>query len=58
MDGGAWLATVHGVEKSWTRLSNFTIYLLPPVTSGAVPFIDIAGILFCIRFVENNGELR
>ena len=24
MDGGAWQATVHGVAKSWTRLSNFT----------------------------------
>ena len=24
MDGGAWWATVHGVEKSWTRLSDFT----------------------------------
>ena len=24
MDGGAWRAAVHGVEKSWTRLSNFT----------------------------------
>ena len=23
MDGGAWWAGVHGVEKSWTRLSNF-----------------------------------
>ena len=22
MDGGAWQATVHGVTKSWTRLSN------------------------------------
>ena len=22
--GGAWWATVHGVAKSWTRLSNFT----------------------------------
>ena len=22
MDGGAWRATVHGVTKSWTRLSN------------------------------------
>ena len=30
MDGGAWWATVHGVTKSWTRLSNFTYvtYLL------------------------------
>ena len=24
MDGGAWQASVHGVTKSWTRLSNFT----------------------------------
>jgi len=25
MDGGAWWAAVHGVEKSRTRLSNFTL---------------------------------
>ena len=25
MDRGAWLATVHGVAKSWTRLSEFII---------------------------------
>ena len=24
MDGGAWKAVVHGVARSWTRLSNFT----------------------------------
>ena len=24
MDGGAWWAAVHGVEKSWTGLSDFT----------------------------------
>ena len=24
MDGGAWWAAVHGVAKSWTRLSDFT----------------------------------
>ena len=24
MDGGPWWATVHGVVKSWTRLSDFT----------------------------------
>ena len=23
-DGGAWLATVHGVAKSWTQLNDFT----------------------------------
>ena len=27
MDGGAWWATVHGVTKSWTRLSDFTFTL-------------------------------
>ena len=25
MDGGAWWATVHGVTKRWTRLSDFTL---------------------------------
>ena len=24
MDGGAWQVAVHGVTKSWTRLSDFT----------------------------------
>ena len=27
MDGGAWWAAVHGVAKSWIRLSNFTFTL-------------------------------
>ena len=27
MDGGAWKAAVHGVAKSWTRLSDFTFTL-------------------------------
>ena len=27
MDVGAWWATVHGVTKSWTRLSDFTFTL-------------------------------
>ena len=26
MDGGALWATVHGVAKSWTRLSDFTFF--------------------------------
>ena len=34
MDGGAWWATVHGVAKSWTRLSGFTFTLseCPPAS--------------------------
>ena len=27
MDRGAWQATVHGVAKSWTQLSDFTSFL-------------------------------
>ena len=27
MDQGAWWATVHGVAKSWTRLSDFTHFI-------------------------------
>ena len=30
MDGGAWWATVHGVAKSRTRLSDFTSLQLSP----------------------------
>ena len=26
MDGGSWWAAVHGVAKSWTRLSDFTFH--------------------------------
>ena len=29
MDGGAWQATVHVIEKSQTQLSNFTCSLVP-----------------------------
>ena len=33
MDGGAWWATLHGVAKSQTRLSNFIGSLLSPEPS-------------------------
>ena len=26
MDGGGWWAAVHGVAKSWTRVSDFTFH--------------------------------
>ena len=28
MDEGAWQATVHGVAKSWTQLSDFSFFLI------------------------------
>ena len=31
MDGGAWRAAVHGVTKSWTRLSDFTHKVRPVI---------------------------
>ena len=34
MDGGACKATVHGIAKSWTRLSNFTSSLASPPLAG------------------------
>ena len=33
MGGEAWWATVHGVAKSWTRLSHFTFHLTCEVRS-------------------------
>ena len=51
MDGGAWRATVHGVAKSQTRLSNFTftfsnlsqIYHL--ILTGCTPILDYSQFL-------------
>ena len=35
MDGGAWWATVHGVAKSWTRLSDLTHSLAHSTNSAS-----------------------
>ena len=36
MDGGAWRATVHGVPKSWTQLSDFIqFYICSHLTLAA-----------------------
>ena len=34
MDGGPWWATVHGVAKSWTRLSDLFICLMTNDVEG------------------------
>ena len=36
MDGGAWWAAVHGVAKSWTRLSDFTFTFPFPALEKAM----------------------
>ena len=49
MDEGAWLAAVHGVAKSRTRLSDFTFTFHFPaletemVTHSSVPALRIPG---------------
>ena len=35
MDGGAWLATVHGVAKSQIQLSDFTITITKQTSNSA-----------------------
>ena len=37
MDRGAWQATVHGVAKSQTRLSDFTVFLSLAANKFVVP---------------------
>ena len=42
MDRGAWWATVHGVAKSWTRLSDFTFTSSATWTLDNMPLIHWA----------------
>ena len=51
MDGGAWWAIVHGVTKSQTRLSNYT---LPVVDTQICSFNTTKG---CVRVQEGREEL-
>ena len=55
MDGRVWYAIVHGVTKSWTRLSDFTFFLMICVffcltlcTLGASMLLKMAFFLFSI----------
>ena len=44
MDGGAWWATVQGVTKSWTQLSDFTLCLLAKILSVLIYSLVIRGV--------------
>ena len=41
MDGGVWSATVHGVAKSRTRLSDFTLYIYTRLKKNKI-FIQLS----------------
>ena len=45
MDGGAWRATVHGVAKSQTRLSDFTFTSAWPQTARSAAIATPGAIL-------------
>ena len=38
MNGAAWWAIVHGVAKSWTRLSDFTFFLVKAMVFPVVMY--------------------
>ena len=48
MEGGAWWATVHGVAKSRTQLSDFTI----TITYYAKNFVHIFKWIYKLIFLE------
>ena len=41
MDRGAWRATVHGVAKSWTRLSDFHFRFWLPVVARTIKNLPV-----------------
>ena len=53
MDGGAWLATVHGVAKSQIQLSDFTITITKQTINSAYGIENIN----CIwQSLKDKGE--
>ena len=51
MDGGAWWATVHGVTKSWTPMSDLTYYITNCYSPNVYFFIFIFFFSKCLLFV-------
>ena len=52
MDGGAWWATIHGVAKSWTQLSDFAFVLSFTFMSSDCLIIIIAFLKCCNGFFK------
>ena len=58
-DGGAWWATVHGVTKSQTRLSDFT-FLLATLDSKPEPlyWLETKALDFLLLFASDKKNNR
>ena len=57
MDGGAWLAAVHGVAKSQTRLSDFTLtFHFPALEKEMATHSSVLG--WRIPWTEKPGRLQ
>ena len=56
MDGGTWWATVHGVTKSWTRLSDFTFtFTLKARSFSLTYYLSIcSSLLYSQTHIFNN----
>ena len=55
MDGGAWWATVHGVTKSRTRLSDLTNFI--HITKGINVFKMVLVFNDGITYVSETGQV-
>ena len=54
MDGGAWWATVHGVAKSWTWLSDFTFTFILCLDSFKVIYLFLIFTTFDLINTNNT----
>ena len=57
MDGGAWWAAVHGITKSWTRLSNF-IFTFYSHTLEKEMATHSSMLAWKIPWIEEPGRLQ
>ena len=58
MDGGAWWATVHGIEKSRTRLSDFTSLHFFNLDSEKAMAPHSSTLAWEIPWMEKPGRLQ
>ena len=52
-DGGAWQAKVHGVAKSWTRLSDFPFTFIKRLFSSS---LSAARVNYGMWFMHRTGD--